>query len=129
MSHNIRLARMPNTSLRLFAIELAESEKVVPYGVAKQTWSVFVEGRWMSAHRLESATVRRLPNARGSIWARTVELKLAAGTRLELSTESPRPRVRRDAFKVLTLDQASPVMVRKTPHIVTGDGRVERVTR
>ncbi len=119
---------MSNTNRRFFAIELSEFEKVVPHGVAKQTWSVFVEGRWMSARRLEGATVRRLPNARGSIWERTIELKLEAGTRLELSTETPRPRVRRDAFKVLTLDQASPVIVRKTPHLVTGDGRIARVT-
>ena len=114
---------------QVFAIELSESERVVPHGVARQTWSVFNEGRWTSAYRLAGATVRRLPNARGSIWERIVELNLAAGTRLELSTETPRPRVPKDAFKVLTLDQASPVMVRKTLHLVTTDGRVARIPR
>lgn len=120
---------MSTTNTPIFVVELTESEKVVPYGVARQTWSVFVDGQWQPAHRLAGVTVKMLPNNRGSIWQRSVELKLAAGTRLELTTETPRPRVRKDAFRVLTLDQASPVMVRKTPHLVTSDGRVAPAKR
>ena len=120
---------MPSTQRRVHSIELLESEKVVPYGVTRQTWFVHLEGRWTSAHRVPGATVSLLPNGRGSVWERRVELKLETGTRLELVSETPRPRVQRDAFRLLTLDQASPVLVRKTIHHVASDGRVVRVTR
>jgi hypothetical protein len=120
---------MRTSQPRLFAVELLESEKVVPYGVARQSWSVSIAGRWLSAHGVPGASVKQLPNGPGSVWERIVELKLPAGTRLELKRETPRPRSTKDTFRVLTLDQASNVVVKRMPHQVAGDGTVVLVRR
>ncbi len=120
---------MRTTQPRLFAVELLESEKVVPYGVARQSWSISIAGRWFSAPKVPGASVKQLPIAPGSVWERIVELRLPAGTQLELKRETPRPRATKDTFRVLTLDQASNVVVKRTLHQVAGSGKVVLVPR
>ncbi len=112
---------------RLYSVDLLESEQVVPYGVAKRTWFVNVEGRFTPAHKVLGAQIERRQSERGVVWSRTITLQLAAGTRLELVQESPRPRGRADTFSILTLDQKSATVRRRTVHEVTVGGRIALV--
>jgi len=120
---------MASSRTQLHTVELLESEKVVANGVARQTWSVHQEGCFRPAHRLPGAEVTMRSSGSGFIWARTVALKLATGTRLELTQESPRPREHSSTFKILTLDQKSSTLRRKTLHEISSDGRVVRLAR
>jgi hypothetical protein len=115
---------MASTQTRLHAVELLESERIVPYGVSKQTWSVYLDGRWTAARRVPGAEVRMHPTGRGFVWSRSVRLTLGAGTRLELLKETPRPRGSSNAFSILTVDQRSGVMHRRIAYEVALDGQV-----
>ena len=114
---------------KIYLVTLLEFEKVVPRGVSRQTWSVYCEGRWLSARLVPGAVVSAHSSRPGYIWERSVELKLAPGTKLELLSERPRPRKSLDAFSILTVDQASPTLVRKVPHQVSSCGQLSRVNR
>jgi hypothetical protein len=114
---------------RVHTIELVESEKIVPCGVAKQTWSVHVDGRFRPARLVTGAEVSLRQAERGCVWSRSIALRLAAGTRLELVQEVPRPRKRADTFSILTLDQKSKTLRRRTLHEITPDGRVAPLKR
>lgn len=118
---------MATAQSRLFLISLLESEKIVPHGVSRQTWSVHYDGRWLPARRAPGAVVIFLSSSRGTVWERRVELKLRAGTKLELSSEVPRPRRAVDAFSVMTVDQARQHLIRRIPHQVGNDGQLVRV--
>lgn len=120
---------MPSNPKHLFPITLSEFEKIVPYGVARQTWSVYCEGRWMAARSVPGAIVNSLPSKPGLVWERSVELSLASGARLEQLSEMPKPRRQLDAFSILTLDQGTPTLARKTPHHVTDKGQLIRTSR
>lgn len=112
---------------RVYAVELLESEQVVPYGVAKRTWMVNVNGRFTPAHLVTDAKVERRPTEPGVVWSRTIALQLAAGTRLELVQEMPRPRERADTFSILTIDQKSATVRRRTLYEVSVGGRIALV--
>jgi len=118
-----------NQEEQLFPITLNEFEKIVPYGVARQTWSVHHEGRWTAARSVPGAIVNSLPSKAGLVWERSIDLALASGTRLEQLVEMPKPRRQMDAFDILTLDQASQTLARKTPHYVTDEGQLNRTGR
>ena len=120
---------MPSIRHRQYSITLTEFEKIVPYGVSRQTWSVYHERRWIAARLVPGAIVILLQSKRGTIWERSVELKLIAASQLELMSERPRPRKQVDAFSILTSEQASPVLVRKTPYQLTTGGQLIRSTR
>ena len=120
---------MPSTQERLFPITLSEFEKIVPYGVARQTWSVHYEGRWTAARSVPGAIVNSVPSKPGLVWERSIVLALASGTRRERLSEAPKPRKQIDAFDILTLDQASQTLARKTPHYVTDEGQLNRASR
>ncbi len=120
---------MPLNRERLFQITLSEFEKVVRYGVARQTWSIYFEDRWVAARLVPGAIVNSLPSKPGLVWERSIEVSLAAGTRLELVSEMPKPRRQLDAFNILTLDQGSATLARKTLHRVTDKGRLTRIDR
>ncbi len=114
---------------RVHTIELLESERVVPHGVAKQTWLVHVNGRFTPAHLVAGARVCQLQPEPGCVWARSIALELPSGTRLELVRETPRPQERKDVLHILTVDQRSHTQQRRTPHEITREGRIAPVKR
>jgi hypothetical protein len=120
---------MPGNPNPLFPITLNEFEKIVSYGVARQTWSVYREGRWLAARLIPGAVVNSLPSKPGVIWERSVELSLESGAKLERTSETPRPHRQLDAFAILTLDQRSQTLTRKSPYQVTAEGRLTRIGR
>lgn len=120
---------MKSNAPRVHTIELLESERVVPHGVAKQTWLVHVNGRFIPAHLVSGAEVSRRQAEPGFVWSRSIALKLPVGTRLELVHEAPRPRRTTDVYRVFTLDQKSQTLLRRTLHEITPAGRVAAIKR
>jgi len=107
-------------------LELTEFERIVPRGVQKQMWAVFLDGRWVSALKVPGAEVVERHGQAGVVWQRSVRLQLQPGTRLRSTTESPQPTKQRDVFSIITVDARAATRVQRLEFSVTPKGELQR---
>lgn len=114
------------TEPKLRTLELTEFERIVPRGVQKQTWTVRLEGRWVSAMKVPGAEVVQHSGQAGVVWERCVRVQLQPGAQLRSTLESPQSAKRQDVFSIMTVDARSSTRVQRLEFRVTASGTLER---
>ena len=107
-------------------VELTEFERVVHRGIAKQTWSVKLSGRWVACTKVAGAIVVSGPSHAGVVWEHRVTLELHSNTLLRATHEAPLPQRRQDVFRFLTLATRATSRVQRIDYRVDSHGSLQR---
>ncbi len=108
-------------------LQLRESETVVQYGHRKLVWFIRENDAWKSASTWAQARILGEDPGPGTIWARTIEVRLDVGHRLMQVDSRPAGRVQHDVLDYLRREQRQAQrQTRRTYFRVGSDGRLMR---
>jgi len=110
------------------AVELNETERIVPHGAARTTWLVRHGRGWTRATDCPGASTAQREAGPGTVWERVVSLVLPAGTELMRVESRPRRPPARDPLSYLEKSSSKvPRATERTLYRVGVGGRVRRV--
>lgn len=106
-------------------VVVTEHEVVVPRGHQRVTWFVREGNAWLPTERLENAIVTLKESPPGTVWERTIDLRVLPGTELMRLESRPGPPRRQDPLDYLRQEvRLAPREVRRLYFLVDPRGNL-----